>query len=1432
MTLEVDAFGNVTKSATIGYSRRTPVFPEQATTLMTYSEADFINRADVEDFYRIGVPSETRTYEITGVGEPQAGNTFFTVPAILAQLQNAGDISYEMQPTAGVVQRRLIEHTQTLYYKDDLSGPLPLGQVESHALPYQTYKEALTPGLVTQVYGNRVNDALLTGEGGYIQQNGAWWVPSARSVPDAGQFYQPVQVIDPLGNTSTITYDAHALLMIQTEDPLKNVVQARNNYRTMLPELVTEPNGNRSAVLFDALGMVVETVVMGKETEQLGDTLAAPTSRLEYNLLNWQQNQLPNYVHTSAREQHGAANPRWQETYSYSDGSGHEVMKKIQAEPGPALTVDAQGNLKTVNTSPQVRWVGTGRTIYDNNGNPVKKYEPYFSVTFAYETEQVLVELGVTPILHYDPLGRLIRTDNPDGTFSRVEFDAWQQITSDENDTVVESQWYVDRGSPKPADPEPTDPETRACWLAAHHANTPAIAHLDVLGRTFLTIADNGPDGKYQTHVKLDIEGNQLVITDARGNQAMVNTFDILKRKLYMHSVDAGQRWILHDVVDLPMREWDSQAGDSQAHQLRHSYDALHRPTHLFVQQGINAEVLAERIVYGEALPNAATLNRLGKLYQHYDGAGVVTNTQYDFKGNLLRSNRQLAREYRQQVDWSPLANLTNPQDIANAAAPLLETETFTSSTTYDALNRSTSLTMPDQSVVIPTYNEANLLEKLDVRLRSAANATTFVKNLDYNAKGQRELLEYNNNVSTAYTYDPFTFRLTNLKTTRTTDNTLLQDLGYTYDPVGNITETRDGAQQTIFFNNAVVSPATHYIYDALYWLTQATGREHVGQTGTPPPNYAPEYDYNDAFRVNLPHPNDGQAMQNYTEQYQYDSVGNIISMAHQATGNIWTRRYAYAPDSNRLQSTSLPGDAPTRPFSAPYSYDIHGNMTKMHHLPQLQWDFKNQLHQVDLGGGGTAYYVYDASGQRVRKIVETGSLTKERIYLDGYEIFRQRNGSSLTLQRETLHVMDDKQRIALVETQTIDGGNPVASPTSLLRYQLGNHLSSAVLELDASGAIISYEEYYPYGSTSYQAGRNAAEVSLKRYRYTSKERDEETGLYYHGVRYYVVWLGRWLSCDSVLDHPNLYVYCSNSPIRFLDPNGAWQVDMHFFMVYWTGRMSHESHDTALRVALASQMPDEPVRLIERRGGLESAAALDAPGLKSRHAVSTEYTGLADMLHSLGHTRGDAEKLAQYGIERQDLTIFGLGLHAVGDYLPHGNTSGIWTFGHGWQYNEDGSISTPFTTTADQTYRNPRKAEATSVWFMQLWGMYRGRDPEFPSATNMTFIKRFVRTESFEEKKNAFMKWIDSQSDQIEPSVRDQMKKEFGQVWDMMVKDNGKTRVESAKEYYRNEWSRVGRDVMRELSRDAHPDLHSVHRNFFNDRKMNIDDEIREIYTR
>ena len=115
---------------------------------------------------------------------------------------------------------------------------------------------------------------------------------------------------------------------------------------------------------------------------------------------------------------------------------GEVVMKKVQAEPGIAKQVivnpDNTITINEINTATlvpkQLRWIGNGRTIKNNKGNAVKQYESYFSVSWQYEDYKELVETGVTPIMYYDAAGRLIKTEMPDGTFSKVEFDSWKQI--------------------------------------------------------------------------------------------------------------------------------------------------------------------------------------------------------------------------------------------------------------------------------------------------------------------------------------------------------------------------------------------------------------------------------------------------------------------------------------------------------------------------------------------------------------------------------------------------------------------------------------------------------------------------------------------------------------------------------------------------------------------------------------------------------------------------------------------------------------------------------------------------------------------------------------------------------------------------------------------------------------------------------------------
>ncbi len=453
LVLAVDDLGNVTQSAAIGYPRRAPDEPEQGRMWIAVTDAVVANHPGELDWYRIGVPISSQASELTGLAAPTSG--LIAAGALRAAIAAAAEIPFEASASGTALQRRTVKRQRTLYYRDDLTGPLALGTIESRALPYESYQQAFTPGLVTQVYGDRVTDGDLTGPGAYVLQDGVWWAPSGRAIPDPSQFYLPVEAIDPFGQHTLMRYDAYALLSLETQDPLGNrttvglrdttgaITQAGNDYRVLVPVLITDPNRNRSAIALDALGMVVKTAAMGKDGAGEGDTLDDPTTRLEYDVHAWQSSGQPVFVHTLAREQHGAGNPRWQESYCYTDGSGREVMTKVQAEPGPVPVLDANGHLvRNPDGTPQTqvvtsRWVGTGRTVFDNKGNPVKKYEPFFSATFAYEDERELVEWGVTPILRYDPISRLIRTDFPDGSNARVVFDAWTQETWDQNDTVA-----------------------------------------------------------------------------------------------------------------------------------------------------------------------------------------------------------------------------------------------------------------------------------------------------------------------------------------------------------------------------------------------------------------------------------------------------------------------------------------------------------------------------------------------------------------------------------------------------------------------------------------------------------------------------------------------------------------------------------------------------------------------------------------------------------------------------------------------------------------------------------------------------------------------------------------------------------------------------------------------------------------------------------
>lgn len=1333
VTLAVDHFGNVLRSVSIGYPRRpgpdaAPDLSAEFRTMLAHDQArlhvaatenrftDAFDNPEVDhDVHRGPQLAETILAELTGLAAAPA--RFFLFKELEDHWNEvwdaAHDLPFEEIPASdvngtgslpNVSSRRIVEHTRTVYRSDDLAALLPLGELDPLALPGESYRLALTPGLLTRLFEDKVDAATLA-EGGYVQLagNNGWWIPSGRVFYSAGDadtpaqeltearahFYLPRRALDPFGAVTRVTYDTHDLLPALITDAVGNATAAANDYRVLLPARVTDPNGNRAEVAFDALGLIAGTAVMGRTTESLGDSLAGfepdldeavllahladpladpgtilggASSRLLYDLFAYhrtrdQSEPNPAVIYTVARETHAAdlaagEATGFRHTFSYCDGFDREIQKKLQAEAG---AVEPTGP----DVSP--RWVGSGWIVFNNKGKPVRKYEPFFTSSHEFEFAR---QVGVSTVLFYDPPGRLVATLHPNDTWEKAIFDAWRQESWDVNDTVLIADpradadagdyfhrvygdapdaftsWYARRiGGTWGDTAEERAAQRDAAQKAAAHAATPTVTHFDSLGRTCLSVAHNGRNERHPARTALDVEGKPLAVFDPQGRRVFeycrreprpdgaftyVAGYDVAGNHVFQNGMDSGTRLTLINVTGKPIRTWDARG---HAFRLRH--DLLQRPTHRYVSSGGGDEVLLDRSVYGEGM---ADRNLCGRLYRQYDSGGVATSERYDFKGNLLESTRQLAREYRTAVDWSVLGDLSGAALDAAAAPKLVARDRFIASTAYDALNRPVQIVAPHAdtmrpSVLRPSYNEANLLEQIDVWVRRAdapsdlLDRTTAdihaVTGVAYDARGQRTQVAYGNGTITEYAHDPATFRLERITTSRPASfgpgERVVQDLAYTYDPAGNVTHIRDSAdtQNVVFFRNQRVEPSADYTYDAVYRLVRATGREHLGQHGGVLDTPAQVGD-GDGPREGMLHPGDGMAMGTYTETYNYDAVGNLTSMLHNVSTGNWSRFYAYAEPSqvtasetnNRLTATSLPGDPDGGPYGASYQHDPHGNLVRMPHLPALTWDEQDRLlsttrQVVNEGTPETTYYVYDAAGQRLRKITdrqaaagEQATPRFERLYLGGLEIDRELagDGTTVTLQRETLHVSLETHRIALVETRTL--GNDSAPP-QVVRYQHANHLGSAVLELDTAANILSYEEYFPYGSTSYQAVRNQTDTP-KRYRYTGKERDDETGLYYYGARYYAPWLARWTSADpaGLIDGTNRYAYVRCRPTTLYDPSGT---DGEAF---WK-----------LFKAYSKPLPPEPMKLTPPTPRI----GFDAPGAPPAPALTIDQRPLDDL---------------------------------------------------------------------------------------------------------------------------------------------------------------------------------------------------------------------------
>ncbi|MFL6164257.1 MAG: SpvB/TcaC N-terminal domain-containing protein [Jatrophihabitantaceae bacterium] len=1267
LTLGTDDHGTPDSTVSVSYRRRIPQIDEQNQVLMTWTRSELTSTDDLTG-WRVSEPTAVREYEITGLAPPAAGR--FDPDALAALLPTLAERDFGAPVTPGLAQRRLRSATRHEYWDDPLTAALPAPQIGRRALVRRVLRFAFTPDLVTSTFGAFATPALLTGEGGYEFADGLWWTTDGVRGYDPAACYLPASHTSPFGNTATVSWDPHHLVVIataaSTTAPLSaNTMQVAYDYVMLAPRQVTDANGVWQRVEVDALGRVLRS--WRRAPDGSGDPDPLPGATFSYDANAWHSGLGPCWSHASTREKHADAASPVQQQRLFVDGFGRVAMTKTACEPGQAWADDGHGGVVIIDTTPQPRWIGTGRTVFDGKGRPIEQYEPYFATSPDFDAADALVKHAVLQLRTYDALGRLVRVDHPDGTVETVEIGPWHQRNADRNDTVLSSDWYAQRQGGGGA----SAAEQRAATLAAAHAGTPLVQLCDGLGRIVRAREDNGPGGVYETRFSLDVAGEMTEVHDARGIRAGSQLRDAAGRILRTESIDAGVQVVLPDAAGRQLRQL---AATGQLLSCR--YDLLGRPTRLLVRDPVTlAERVCELTVYGEAHPQAADRMLVGQVHRRYDDAGMSRIDRFDLGGNIVEGTRQLPAG-TVLPDWAVLDGVPFA-GLDAAAVPLLDTETFATTGSFDALGRALVQDLADGTRITLGYL-GGALTQVTGRLAGMVVDTPLVTDVTHDERRRRTVIQHGNGVVVRHEYDQASGRPVGISARR--GNVTLQDLTYTYDPVGNVVQIQDGTAQNIFFAGAVVAPGARFSFDASYRLRTATGREHAS-LGLQPDRTEPNL-------PGLPHPNDPAAVRAYTETYRYDEVGNITDFGHASTTTSWTRRYDYTPGTNRLAAHQLPGNPDPGPYTATFDYDTAGNTTRAPNLTALGWDHRGRLIAADLGGGGTVSFCYDGRGNRVRKTWQRlGGLREERIYLGELEIFRRYRTNVLVFERRTLRVLDGNRTLALVETVTVDNDHPGFDGTPRLRFQLGDLLGSSAVECDETGAVISYEEYHPFGTTALWLTKSGAAVSLKRYRYLGKEKDDETGYYAVGARYYCCWLGRWLSPDpaGLFDGVNRYSYAGNNPVSRVDPSGLageppWKPQQMWFTesdalrfpvkATPSGKFAQSHYDHAEKLAETWGAPEgynlghpEDLPLWKQKNGQISRVGIqskesnnlqsvgegaDAAAAKARGEFSRVNRKTNEWLPGASRKRGQPELPKVEGIPNKPLT-------SAGKTAPKGN---------------------------------------------------------------------------------------------------------------------------------------------------------------------------------
>ena len=761
-------------------------------------------------------------------------------------------------------------------------------------------------------------------------------------------------------------------------------------------------------------------------------------------------------------------------------------------------------------------WNASGAVEYDEKGRTVKEGMTEFiegGLENLFNTTPIMTELFTS--YKYDEKDRQIKTILPDGSAQTNAF------YIEENKLISET----------------TDP-----------LGNVSVQENDSRGN-IVRVAKSDKSGTQLTEVtyRYNAMGEMLKAFDAKGHPITAE-YDLLGRRSALESLDSGRQEFFYDECSNLVRENNSVLRENNK-QIVYEYDGLNRLV---------------RIDYPDTKDTVYTY---GGADDTHGAAGKILSVTDD-SGTL-------------EYEYGKLGEITKETRTINTHLNgINDTETAVMEYRSDYLGRMQWIVYPDGEKV--TYGYDNGGQVVSVTGTHYGNEFNYVTNILYDEYGQRTRIDYGNGTFTEYSYDPARRWLDTIKTQNKWGQTY-QNISYSFDAVGNVLGYENDCLDSVTGNYKTKQT---YSYDNLYQLIKVEGETTYNPYKSSSPefvsNYSQLFEFDTDGLGNMtskvstetvsPQKSIGDNLnysfnyvynENYAHRlvragdryYKYDANGNIIC---EQDGSFESN----GDDVSYHKITKETEDV----YSTDYGWGLFkeenssgGGVKGSKYCRTYAWNEKNQLISSVDSNYNTAY-VYGQDGQRTNKYTQSS----ETLYFSKMWTLHTDSGNNVYGGQTAKNIYLGETRIV---TKLNSGTNPTYQEEYYKQYFYhSDHLGSASLISDYKGDEYQRIEYTPYGETWVEKTGNTG-LEFLPYKFTAKELDEETGLYYYGARYLDPKYSRWLSTDPALKdyiplapindeakkhnqnlpgmggvfntvNLSLYNYASNNPIKYNDPDG------------------------------------------------------------------------------------------------------------------------------------------------------------------------------------------------------------------------------------------------------------------------------------------------------